>query len=113
MTDTTGPQQPDTAALRLLVVDFDFFFSNPLDAGAADAVSLRLFDWGRAETVVHWEVIWPVRAAVFAEHGVALPRCEATDGFWDRFTFTTDQLIVADSNAYAGPLAWEGGIAEV
>jgi hypothetical protein len=97
----------------LLVVDLDFFFPNPLDAGANDTRSLRLFDWSHAETVIHREVIWPVRAAMFAEHGVALPRCEATDGFWDRFTFTTDQLIVADSNAYAGPLAWEGGYAEV
>ena len=40
-------------------------------------------------------------------------RCEATGGFWDRFTFDTDLLLVADSNAYAGPLAWEGGFAEV
>jgi hypothetical protein len=64
---------------RLLVVDFDFFFPNPLDA----------------------------------EHGIDLPRCQPTDGFWDRFTLATNVLLAADSNAYAGPLAWEEAGAEV
>ena len=44
MTALTRPE-PTTSAHRLLVVDFDFFFPNPLDAGAADARSLRLYDW--------------------------------------------------------------------
>jgi hypothetical protein len=42
-----------------------------------------------------------------------LPRCEPTTGFWDRFTLDTDVLLVADSNAYAGPLAWEDAYEEV
>ena len=103
----------DQAPARLLVVDFDFFFPNPLDAGATDTEALRLYDWGHAETMVHRERIWPVRAGAFAAEGVPLPRCEPTAGFWDRFTFDTDLLLVADSNAYAGPLAWEGGFDEV
>jgi hypothetical protein len=106
MSSTTP--DPDQAPARLLVVDFDFFFPNPLDAGASDLQSLRLYDWGHAETLVHRETIWPARAAAFALDGVPLPRCEPTDGFWYRFTFETDLLLVADSNAYAGPLAWEG-----
>jgi len=106
-------QAPDTPHCRLLVVDFDFFFPNPLDAGASDTQSLRLYDWGHAETRIHREVIWPVRAAAFTQQGLPLPRCEATDGFWDRFTLDTDTLLVADSNAYAGPLAWEGDFTDV
>jgi hypothetical protein len=98
---------------RLLVVDFDFFFPNPLDAGASDAQALRLYDWGHAETRLHRDIIWPIRAAIFAEHGIDLPRCQPTDGFLDRFTLATDVLLVADSNAYAGPLACDGGFAEM
>jgi hypothetical protein len=113
MTDLTRPEPANASTRRLLVVDFDFFFPNPLDAGAADTHSLRLYDWGHAETVIHREVIWPVRAAAFAAEGLPLPRCQPTTGFWDRFTLDTDQLLIADSNAYAGPLAWEGGYAEV
>jgi len=109
----TSDQAPDTPHCRLLVVDFDFFFPNPLDAGASDTQSLRLYDWGHAETRIHREVIWPVRAAAFTQQGLPLPRCAATDGFWDRFTLDTDTLLVADSNAYAGPLAWEGGFTDV
>lgn len=105
--------QADEWARRLLVVDFDFCFPNPLEAGAADSQTLRLFDWGHAETLLHRETMWPVRAAMLAAEGVPLPRCESTTGFWDRFTLGTDVLLVADSNAYAGPLAWEGGFDEV
>jgi hypothetical protein len=117
MTTPTHPALPPPStqapARRLLVIDFDFFFPNPLDAGAADTSSLRLYDWGHAETVIHREMIWPARAAAFAAEGLALPRCLPTTGFWDRFTLGTDVLIVADSNAYAGPLAWEGRYEEV
>jgi len=104
---------PVEQADRLLVVDFDFFFPNPLDAGAADTRSLLLYDWGHAETRLHRETLWHIRAMTFAAHSVALPRCQPTDGFWDRFTFATNELLVADSNAYAGPLAWEGDLTEV
>jgi hypothetical protein len=101
--------QPD----RLLVVDFDFFFPNPLDAAATDTQSLLLYDWGHAETRLHRETLWHIRATTFAAHSVALPRRQPTDGFWNRFTLATDELVVADSNAHAGPLAWQGGLAEV
>src|SRR5207248_797805 len=80
--DLIRPEPPTTSTRRLLVVDFDFFFPNPLDAGAADTRSLRLYDWGHAETVIHREVIWPVRAAAFAAEGLRLPRCQPTTGFW-------------------------------
>lgn len=97
---------------RLLVVDFDFFFPNPLDANADDPNALRLYDWGHAETRLHRDVIWPIRATAFTIAGVPLPRCEPVDGFWDRFTLDTDLLLVADSNAYAGLLP-AAGTAEV
>lgn len=113
MNHPSRPEPATAAARRLLVVDFDFFFPNPLDAGAADTRSMRLYDWGHAETVIHREIIWPARALAFAAEGVALPRCQPTTGFWDRFSLDTDELTVADSNAYAGPLAWEGTYAEV
>ena len=113
MNHVTRPDPPTATARRLLVVDFDFFFPNPLDAGAADTRSLRLYDWGHAENVIHREVIWPLRAAAFTAEDLPLPRCQPTTGFWDRFTLHTDQLPIADSNAYGGPLAWEGSIAEL
>ena len=113
MTDLTRPEPATASTRRLLVVDFDFFFPNPLDAGATDTPSLRLYDWGHAETVIHREVIWPLRAAAFTAEALPLPRCEPTTGFWDRFTLATDVLLVADSNAYAGPLAWEDGFDEI
>ena len=80
MTQPFSPAQADASARRLLVVDFDFFFPNPLEAGAADAQTLRLYDWGHAETVLHRETIWPTRAAILAAEGVPLPRCQPTDG---------------------------------
>jgi len=109
----TPDEMPDTPACRLLVVDFDFFFPNPLEAGDSDTASLYLYDWGHAETLVHRELVWPARAAAFTGHGLPLPWCEPTDGFWDRFTLDTDTLLVADSNAHAGTLARDGGYSDV
>ncbi|MBW3709793.1 hypothetical protein DTB58_39300, partial [Streptomyces griseus] len=74
---------------RLLVVDFDFFFHNPLEgAEAAHRGDPLLYDWGHAETPFLQEDIWTFRAEDFIRAGTSLPRCEGLDGFWDRFTFT-------------------------
>ncbi|MFI9019299.1 hypothetical protein ACIGZI_35315 [Streptomyces griseus] len=92
---------------RLLVVDFDFFFHNPLEgAEAAHRGNPLLYDWGHAETPFLQEDVWTFRAEDFIRAGTSLPRCEGLDGFWDRFTFTHPRppLLYADSNAHAGAL---------
>ncbi|MGK7235791.1 hypothetical protein [Streptomyces hygroscopicus] len=92
---------------RLLVVDFDFFFHNPLQgAQVAHRGDPMLYDWAHAETPFLQERIWTFRAQDFLRAGITPPRCEGLDGFWERFTFTsaTPPLFYADSNLYAGRL---------
>ncbi|MFG3427618.1 hypothetical protein [Streptomyces californicus] len=77
---------------RLLVVDFDFFFHNPLQGvAAAHRGDPLLYDWAHAETPFLQEDIWTYRAEDFIQAGVEPPRCEGLDGFWDRFTFADPQ----------------------
>ncbi|MFT9786453.1 hypothetical protein [Streptomyces rhizosphaericola] len=96
-----------TGRSRLLVVDFDFFFHNPLQgAEAAHRGDPLLYDWAHAETPFLQEDVWTYRAEDFIQAGVEPPRCEGLDGFWDRFTFAHPQppLFYADSNTHAGAL---------
>ncbi|MFE8975789.1 hypothetical protein ACFYM7_20490 [Streptomyces cyaneofuscatus] len=90
---------------RLLVVDFDFFFHNPLQgAEAAHRGDPLLYDWAHAEAPFLQEDIWTYRAEDFIQAGIEPPRCEGLDGFWDRFTFAHPQppFFYADSNLHAG-----------
>ena len=89
---------------RMLVVDFDFFFPNPAYTHSLGSDLMFLYDWGHQETVLYRDLLWPIRAQGFIDAGLPLPRCTPTTGFWDRFQFATDVLLVADSNRYAGAL---------
>ncbi|MFF2374879.1 hypothetical protein ACFVUW_10905 [Streptomyces xiamenensis] len=88
-------------------MDFDFFFHNPSEGlPAPHRGPSVLYDWSHAENSLFREAIWPLRAEQFMRAGLELPRCEGYEGFWDRFTFTSDEppLFYADSNLYAGRL---------
>ncbi|WP_146051033.1 hypothetical protein [Streptomyces noursei] len=92
---------------RLLVVDFDFFFHNPLEGvPAPHRGDDSLYDWAHAENRLLRDIIWPIRAEGFIRAGIEPPRCEGYADFWGRFTFTSDNppLFYADSNLYAGRL---------
>lgn len=95
------------AVSNLLVIDWDFFFRNPMEAGDLRDGELWLYDWGHRESpfYVDGDTIWPVRAAGFQRVGMELPRVDVPARFWDRFIFEPEtRLYVADSNAYAGLL---------
>ena len=97
---------------NLLVIDFDFFFRNPMEAGDTSDQAFWLYDWGHAENRFYIEgnIVWPSRAYGFIKEGLNLPVVDVPDGFWDRFTVTDDTpLFVADSNAYAGLLYDQNG----
>lgn len=92
---------------RLLVVDFDFFFHNPLQgAQAPHRGDPLLYDWAHADNRFLRETVWAFRVEPFLDAGAELPRCEDYEGFWDRFTFTSASppMFYADSNVYAGRL---------
>jgi len=96
---------------NLLVVDFDFFFMNPLEAAdtSVDQRWFWKFDWGHSESqAIFLNVVWPMRAGSFLKDGYPLPGVDVPEGFWDRFTFTEDAVgEVSDSNMYSGIAANE------
>jgi hypothetical protein len=88
---------------QLLVVDWDYFFFNPLEAGDMTH-DVFLFDWGHRESPLFIDTMWPIRAASFIRNQLPLPRVNNLwKKFWSRFQFTPHATLeVADSNAYAG-----------
>jgi len=88
---------------NLLVVDFDSFFPNPLDANEAGRDDILMYDWGHREAPFFIEVLWPGRAAAFERVGLPLPDLDGRElRFWHRFNFTPSaKLYYADSNACA------------
>jgi hypothetical protein len=88
--------------MRLLVVDFDFFFPNR----EWDPKEWQFWDWGHSESYkqkFQTDILWSSRAAAFQSAGIDLPGLtgEQTD-FWKRFTFRPHvDLFYADSNKYA------------
>lgn len=90
---------------NLLVIDFDYFFKNPVEAGQHADNHYHLYDWAHAETPMHIDgnIIWPMRAAAFWAAELELPSVEVPDDFWDRFNIAPDAVVYfADSNVYAG-----------
>lgn len=88
---------------NLLVVDFDYFFVNPLEGGIFSDEAFWLYDWGHNETELYRTHIWPSRAAAFWANDRPLPGVEIPEGWWDRFNIDPDAVCtVSDSNAYSG-----------
>lgn len=104
---------------RLLCIDWDFWFYNPLDAGTFEDPNWQYFDWGHKEaTFFIAGPVWDMRALTFERADVPLPQIHPPTGgweeFWSRFTFAPPEGTVpdigfplayaADSNAHAGTL---------
>lgn len=88
---------------HLLVVDWDYFFRNPLGCPPAelpDSSEWAFYDWGHRETLFFIHAIWGTRAAAFLHNGRELPGLTGEQrGFWARFRFAPDaKLYHADSN---------------
>jgi len=94
---------------NLLVVDWDFFFPNPMDGGDFQEAGSKtwLYDWGHIENDYGIGPGWVTRLHDFVVNGLPLPRIQEPIGgwrtWWDRFDFMDDTtLLVSDSNGWAG-----------
>ena len=88
---------------NLLVVDFDYFFRNPLEGGITDDPTWALYDWGHNESPMFLHYIWPSRAESFVANELSLPGVDIPEGWWNRFNISPDAVCeVSDSNAYSG-----------
>jgi hypothetical protein len=98
-------------ALRLLSVDWDYFFPVPVPGQPDHA----LYDWSHADSPFFRDLVWDGRAAAFLANGRDLPTTTGADvGFWSRFAFAPGaRLIVADSHACLALPALLEGVAEV
>jgi hypothetical protein len=84
--------------VRLLVIDFDFFF--PVrDVGESD---WWLYDWDHRESMGAelQTLIWESRGSMFLQtHGILPSTTGAETSFWQRWTFAPETVLyVSDSN---------------
>ncbi|WP_243093897.1 hypothetical protein [Thermus thalpophilus] len=97
--------------MRLLVVDFDYFFPVPQDPRHPEA---HLYAWAHFETPYYLQEAWEARALAFLLRGLPLPQAQGWKGFWERFNFTSGaRLFYADSNALAFHPRVREGVEEV
>lgn len=97
--------------MRLLVVDFDYFFPVPQDPQDPRA---SLYAWAHFETPYYQEEAWEARALAFLLRGLPLPQAKGWQGFWERFAFAPGaRLYYADSNALAFHPEVRQGVREV
>ena len=102
---------------NVLVVDFDYFFPNPMEAGTATE-DMGLYDWGHKEAPFFVDgPLWTIRAEQFIGSGLPLPQTAVVADWWRRFRFAPGtELLLCDSNAHAGNLSPEavgGNLGEV
>lgn len=87
---------------NLLVIDYDFFFPNPFEAGDSKRSDYWFFDWAHREVPMLIDDIWPTRALSFYVKGLELPQAKVPDNWWGLFDFTPGaRLYYADSNVFA------------
>lgn len=97
--------------MRLLVVDFDYFFPVPQDP--QDPLAF-LYAWAHFETPYYLGEVWEERALAFLLRGLPLPQARGWEGFWERFAFAPEaRLYYADSNALAFHSDVHQGVREV
>lgn len=95
---------------NLLVVDWDYFFPNPLEGGFRDKSkdiqkdSTMLYDWGHRESEFFINALWGHRASSFLMNNLPLPTVEPSwKSFPERFTLSEDAVIyIHDSNMHSG-----------
>lgn len=91
--------------MKLLVVDFDFFFPMKEE-----------WDWSMKETPFYIDgILWEIRASSFLYQGQALPVLNGLEkDFWDHWNLTNVSLVFySDSNSYSGVLPCRDLITEV
>ncbi|MFE9833964.1 hypothetical protein ACFYP4_02275 [Streptomyces sp. NPDC005551] len=93
---------------NLLVVDWDFFFPNPM-YGAKMGPDVLLYDWHHSESRWGVDMQWPIVAQGWLRNGLELPMCRDYDGFWDRFNLFREEgepapMLYGDSNVWSGLL---------
>lgn len=113
---------------RLLVVDWDTFFPNPMEAdcspdsigqpGGPELSGAFLYDWGHSESMSDQvqASLWSSRAAAFyrSEYSFLPTMNEEWEGFWKRFRYSSDCTIhAADSNSQAAAPDIMAGITDV
>ena len=100
--------------MRLLTVDWDYFFPNPMESGESDPY--YLYDWGHREAPFFvGPLLWNIRAGAFAERGLPLPGTSGEElNFWSHFEFAPKaKLFVSDSHACAGTPEVASGATEI
>ena len=104
---------------NLLVIDWDYFFPNPMDGGeyktevvdgkGREGNPTLLYDWGHHESPLMIEHIWPTRAQGFLMNNLPLPEVnDEWKTFAQRFQFDLDEdtyTYFAESNMEAGNLS--------
>lgn len=102
---------------HLLVIDWDFFFENPLDGGGMPEQTkgpkghsvLGLYDWAHREDSMFIETspMWTIRASAFIDAQLPLPHVnDEWKTFAQRFKFEDNGMLVyADSNRVAAFVA--------
>lgn len=88
--------------LRLLSVDWDYFFPNPLLADKAEDPTVMLYDWGHREAPFFIVHVWDDRAAGFVRNKLPLPSTSGEEKtFWSRFRFAKGaRLWYAESHSF-------------
>lgn len=85
--------------MRLLSVDWDFFFPLP----RIEDPAWQLYDWSHQDSGTFWhETVWSLRAGEFLSRGLPLPGTTGVErNFWNRFRFQPgSRLYLSDSHAY-------------
>ena len=89
---------------NLLIVDWDYFFPNPMEAQQEGRKDILLYDWGHKEAPYFMDGVWGSRAQGFLMNGLELPPVDidAVASFWGRFKTTPRvKVFYGDSNARA------------
>lgn len=97
--------------LRLLSVDWDYFFARPIGLEPDN----ELYDWGHSDSPFFRDLVWDGRAAAFLANGRDLPTTTGAEaGFWSRFRFAPGcRLAVTDSHACLALPQLQEGVAHV
>lgn len=97
---------------HLLVVDWDYFFPNPLESGCKPRPGEDpiLYDWGHSESMFMIDDIWGTRIEGFERNGLTVPDVDQRwRKFADRFSIDDDAVIkFAESNTFAGSRGYVG-----
>jgi len=98
--------------LKLLTVDWDYFFLDKLDSGEPDCL---LYDWGHKETQLFINSLWEIRASGFLRYNLPLPQTTGEDlAFWDNFQFSRGAILYyAESHSFIVDPTVRRGVTEI